>query len=119
VRTGSLGIEVADFDAAVAKAHTAITGLGGYVSGSQMATDGDRRTPRSRTASRPIAGTTPWPPQGAGHEGRQRADPGCRGHTAVVDLDARIENLRVTERSLQAIMAQAVKIPTSSRSSRS
>ena len=31
--------------------------------------------------------------------------------TAVVDLDARIENLRVTEHSLQAIMAQATKIP--------
>jgi hypothetical protein len=112
VRTGSLGIEVADFDAAVAKAHTAITGLGGYVSGSQMATDGDQpyasityRIPSDRwddaLAALKALGTK------VVNEQTQAVEV----TTAVVDLDARIENLRVTERSLQAIMAQAVKIP--------
>src|SRR4029453_15812187 len=37
VRTGSMAVEVADFDAALAKARTAVTGLVGYISGSQMA----------------------------------------------------------------------------------
>ena len=112
VRTGSLGIEVADFDAALAKAHTAITGLGGYVSGSQMATDGDQpyasityRIPSDRwddaLAALKALGTK------IVNEQTQAVEV----TTAVVDLDARIENLRVTEHSLQAIMAQATKIP--------
>lgn len=112
VRTGSLGIEVADFDAAVAKAHTAITGLGGYVSGSQMATDGDQpyasityRIPSDRWDDALTA------LKALGTKVVNEQTQAVEVTTAVVDLDARIQNLRVTERSLQAIMAQATKIP--------
>jgi len=112
VRTGSMAVEVADFDAALAKARTAITGLGGYISGSQMATDGDQpyasityRIPSDRwddaLAALKALGTKVLNEQTQAVEVTM----------AVVDLDARIENLRVTERSLQAIMAQATKIP--------
>ena len=68
--------------------------------------------PRSPTASRPIAGTTPWPPSRRwARRSLNEQTQAVEVTTAVVDLDARIENLRVTERSLQAIMAQATKIP--------
>ncbi|HEY8167442.1 MAG TPA: DUF4349 domain-containing protein [Candidatus Limnocylindrales bacterium] len=112
VRTGSLDMEVADFDAAIARARTVVTGFGGYISGSQMATDGDApyasityRIPSDRwddaLAALKLLGTKVISEQ------TQAVDV----TTAVVDLDARIENLRVTEQSLQAIMTQATKIP--------
>ena len=89
-----------------------MTGLGGYISGSQMATDGDQpyasityRIPSDRwddaLAALKALGTK------VVNEQTQAVEV----TTAVVDLDARIENLRVTERSLQAIMAQATRIP--------
>jgi hypothetical protein len=112
VRTGSLAIEVTDFDAALAKARTAVTGLGGYISGSQMATDGDQpyasityRIPSDRWDDAMTA------LKGLGTKVLNEQTQAVEVTTAVVDLDARIDNLQVTERSLQAIMAQATKIP--------
>ncbi len=112
MRTGSLAIEVTDFDAALAKARTAVTGLGGYISGSQMATDGDQpyasityRIPSDRWDDAMTA------LKGLGTKVLNEQTQAVEVTTAVVDLDARIDNLRVTERSLQAIMAQATKIP--------
>jgi uncharacterized protein DUF4349 len=112
VRTGSLAIEVTDFDAALAKARTAVTGLGGYISGSQMATDGDQpyasityRIPSDRWDDAMTA------LKALGSKVISEQTQAVEVTTAVVDLDARIDNLRVTERSLQAIMAQATKIP--------
>lgn len=112
VRTGSVAIEVADFDAAVAKARTAVTGLGGYISGSQMATDGDQpyasityRIPSDRWDDALAA------LKALGSKVLNEQTQAVEVTTAVIDLDARIENLRATERSLQAIMAQATRIP--------
>ncbi|MET1231876.1 MAG: DUF4349 domain-containing protein [Candidatus Limnocylindrales bacterium] len=112
VRTGSVAIEVADFDAAVAKARTVVTGLGGYISGSQMATDGDLpyasityRIPSDRWDDALAA------LKALGTKVLNEQTQAVEVTTAVIDLDARIENLRATERSLQAIMAQATKIP--------
>jgi Domain of unknown function (DUF4349) len=112
VRTGSVAIEVADFDAAVAKARTAVTGLGGYISGSQMATDGDQpyasityRIPSDRWDDALAA------LKALGTKVLNEQTQAVEVTTAVIDLDARIENLRATERSLQAIMAQATRIP--------
>src|SRR6185295_9437762 len=42
VRTGTMTIEVATMDAALLRARTAIAGLGGYISASDQANDGDR-----------------------------------------------------------------------------
>jgi hypothetical protein len=112
VRTGSMAVEVADFDAALAKARTAVTGLGGYISGSQMATDGDQpyasityRIPSDRWDDAMTA------LKALGTKVLNEQTQAVEVTTAVVDLDARIDNLRVTERSLQAIMVQATKIP--------
>ena len=112
VRTGSMAVEVADFDAALAKARTAVTGLGGYISGSQMATDGDQpyasityRIPSDRWDDAMTA------LKALGTKVLNEQTQAVEVTTAVVDLDARIDNLRVTERSLQAIMTQATKIP--------
>ena len=112
VRTGSMAVEVSDFDAALAKARTAVTGLGGYISGSQMATDGDQpyasityRIPSDRWEDALTA------LKALGTKVRNEQTQAVEVTTAVVDLDARIDNLRATERSLQAIMAQATKIP--------
>lgn len=112
VRTGSLDLEVTDFDASLAKARTAITGLGGYVSGSQMALDGDRpyasityRIPSARWDDALIA------LKGLAVKALGEQTQAIEVTTAVVDLEARLDNLRATERSLQAIMVQATKIP--------
>jgi hypothetical protein len=112
VRTGSMAVEVADFDTALAKARTAVTGLGGYISGSQMATDGDQpyasityRIPSDRWDDAMAA------LKALGTKVLSEQTQAVEVTTAVVDLDARIDNLQVTERSLQAIMSQATKIP--------
>lgn len=112
VRTGSVAIEVADFDVAVAKARTAVTGLGGYISGSQMAADGDQpyasityRIPSDRWDDALVA------LKALGSKVLNEQTQAVEVTTAVIDLDARIENLRATERSLQAIMVQATRIP--------
>jgi hypothetical protein len=112
VKTGSLDLEVKDFDASLAKARTAITGVGGYISGSQMALDGDR--PYASITYRIPAAR--WDDALAALKGLASKVVGEKTEavevtTAVIDLDARIDNLRATERSLQAIMAQATKIP--------
>lgn len=112
VKTGTLQIEVRDFDSALAKARTAIVGVGGYISGSQMALDGDRPY-ASITYRIPAAG---WDDaiqalKDLGTKVVAEQTQAVDVTTAVVDLDARIDNLRATERALQAIMAKATKIP--------
>src|SRR3972149_1073784 len=42
VKTGTLDLEVKDFDASLARARTAIIGLGGYIRGSPQGVDGGR-----------------------------------------------------------------------------
>ena len=111
VRTGSLALEVKDLDGTLLQARGRIVGLGGYVSDSERTNAGDQsialityRIPASR-----------W----------DEALDGLRGFASkvvteqtkavevtgqVLDLGARIDNLRATEHALQAIMAQATKI---------
>lgn len=112
VRTGSMAVEVADFDAALARARTAIVGLGGYISGSQMAADGDQpyasvtyRIPSERWDDALVA------LKALGTKVLSEQTQAVEVTTAVIDLNARIDNLKVTERSLQAIMVQATRIP--------
>jgi Domain of unknown function (DUF4349) len=111
VRTGQLDLEVAVLDDALAAAEKAVAAAGGYVAASQRQGDGERagasvtyRIPADRweatlAALRSI-GTKVLAEQTASEEVTSQ----------VVDLGARLVNLRTTEAALQAIMAKATKI---------
>jgi hypothetical protein len=112
VRTGQLTLEVAVLDDAVAAAEKAVVAAGGYVAASQRQGDGESasatvtfRVPADRweatLAALRAVGTKVLAEQTASEEVTSQ----------VVDLGARIVNLRATETALQAIMAKATKIP--------
>jgi hypothetical protein len=112
IRTGTMTVEVQAIDPALLKARTAIAGLGGYISASDQATDGDR-TIASVTYRFPSAR---WEDaQAAIRDIATKVVSAKTGSTEVtgqvLDLGARITNLRATEQALQAIMAKATKIP--------
>jgi Domain of unknown function (DUF4349) len=111
VRTGSINIEVPKIEDALLQVRTAITGLGGYVSDSDQSNQGDQvsaaityRVPVARwqdalDAIQKIATKVDSAKSNAVEVTGQ-----------VLDLGARIDNLRTTEAALQAIMARATKI---------
>jgi hypothetical protein len=111
VYTGSLQLVVDDLQAALAKAKTAVLATGGYVGASQEANEDERkvatityRIPADRwedaiaslrgIATKVVAEQT------------QAAEVGGQ----LVDLEARIRNLRASEASLQEIATSAGKI---------
>jgi hypothetical protein len=114
IRTGSMTLEVSDVASALRVARDAIVGLGGYVGASTTSNDADR----------PSAVITYRIPA----ENWEAALDALRGlnglttkvvteHTEavevtgqVVDLEARIANLRASETALQAIAAKATRI---------
>jgi hypothetical protein len=111
VRTGTLELEVSDIATAVRGADAAVTRAGGYVSGSNLSADGADR----------LAETTYRIPSAAwqstldtlhGLASRVRSEEIKTDEVTgqVVDLAARIANLRATESALQAIMAKANRI---------
>jgi len=111
VRTGTLEVVVQDLAVAVGAGRDRIVGLGGYVSASDESASGDDagasavyRIPADRwedglEAIRGLATET---------RRLQVATEAVTGQ--VVDLGARIANLRASEAALQAIMTQAAKI---------
>jgi hypothetical protein len=112
VRTGQLTLEVTVLDDALADADAAVTAAGGYVAASQRQGDDDTasatvtyRIPAERweatLAALRAVGTKVLSEQTASEEVTSQ----------VVDLGARLANLRATESALQAIMAKATKIP--------
>jgi hypothetical protein len=112
VRTGRLDLQVDALDDALAAADAAVSAAGGYVAASERAGDGERasatvtyRVPVDRwestlTALREV-GTKVVAEQTSSEEVTSQ----------VVDLGARLDNLRATEAALQAIMAKATRIP--------
>ena len=111
VRTGTLSVEVTDLQATLNQAQALITGLGGYISGSEEAHDTaysyasiTYRMPVERwfdalnglrgLGSRVIA------------ENTEAADVTAQ----VVDLDARLANLRAAETQYVGILARAATI---------
>jgi hypothetical protein len=112
VKTGQLSLEVADLDKAVTQAQATIVGMGGSVSTSSLSGTGDGavasatyRVPVARwdealTALRKLGSKTLSLQTGTSDVTSQ-----------VVDLDARLTNLKTTESALQAIMARASAIP--------
>ena len=112
VKTGSMTLDVSDLDAALLKAQAAVTAAGGYVSGSDRSDQGGQQV-ASVTYRIPAAA---WDRTldavravGTKVEKEQTNTDEVTGQ--VLDLGARIANLRVTEAALQAIMAKATKIP--------
>lgn len=111
IRTGSLQLQVANVDEAIGKARLAVAGFGGYIGSSQVSSDGDEkvatityRIPSDRwdealEALRGLATKVLYEQTDAVEVTSQ-----------IVDLDARIANLRASERALQAIAEQATRI---------
>ena len=112
VKTGSMALEVSDLDKAVAQAQSAVVGLGGYVSESSRSGGKDDavasvtyRLPAANwdnalTAMRNLAGRVVSEQTGT-----------TDVTTQVIDLDARLDNLKTTETALQSIMARASAVP--------
>lgn len=112
VRTGQLDLQVADLEAAIRDAESAVTAVGGYVAGSQRSGDADKasasvmfRIPAARWTDTLDA----LRKLGVKVLGEQTSSQEVTAQ--VVDLGARLANLRVTETALQAIMEKATKIP--------
>ncbi len=111
VYTGSLQLVVADLQAALAKGKAAVAAVGGYVGASQESNNGDRpvatityRIPASRwedaiTSLRGLATKVVAEQTQATEVGSQ-----------IVDLEARLRNLRASEAALQEIAKGAGKI---------
>jgi hypothetical protein len=111
VKTGTMTIETDDVGAALLKARADVIRLGGYISGSEQSRNGDRIT-ASVTYRFPSAR---WEDvldaiKARGELKDEKTD-SLEVTGQVVDLDARIANLRATERALQAIMQKATRIP--------
>jgi hypothetical protein len=110
IRTGSLNLKVDDLDAAVRAGRDAIRAVGGYVGASRQANDGDNsvasiayRIPSAR-----------WDEavdvlRGLGTVLGEETD-AVEVTGQIVDLEARIRNLRASETALQKIAAGATKI---------
>jgi uncharacterized protein DUF4349 len=111
VRTGTLSLQVDDLASAVRAARDGIRGLNGYVAGSRQTNDGENsvaevtyRIPSDRwdeglDALRKVA------KKELGEETNSVEVTG-----QLIDLEARIANLRASEKAFQAIAAKATKI---------
>ncbi len=112
VKTGTMVLDVANLDAALAKAQASVAAAGGYVSGSDRSGQGDQQV-ATMTYRIPAAN---WD---AALDGVRRVAANVEKEQTnavevtgqVLDLGARITNLRATEAALQGIMAKATKIP--------
>ena len=114
IRTGSMALEVSDMTAALRVARDTIVGLGGYVGASSTSSQGDK--PSAEITYRIPADK--WEPALDALRGLNglttKVD---TEHTEaievtgqVVDLQARITNLRASEVALQGIAEKATKI---------
>jgi hypothetical protein len=110
IRTGSLQLDVADVNAAISAGRSAIQGMGGYIGASQLYNDGESviatisyRVPTERwedaLAALRALGT---------EVGEQTDTADVTGQ--IVDLDARIRNLRASETALVKHLSDAAKV---------
>ena len=111
VREGTAEIEVKDLAAALQQAKTLVSGLGGYVAGSKESNDGDfsyaaitYRFPVERW-DEALAGL-----RALGVRVINENTTATDVTADVVDMDARLANLRAAETQYQAIMAKAISI---------
>lgn len=112
VKTGQLDLEVTDLDSAVSQAQSTIEGLGGSIDqSSRSGTDSDATA--SITFRVPVAR---WDDALAalrkiGSKVLSEQTSANDVTSQVIDLDARIDNLKTTETALQSIMARASAVP--------
>ena len=111
IKTGSIAIQAAELDPALADATTAILGLGGYASGSERSGDGDDaqasttfRIPSARWDEALVA------IRGIGEKVLDERSETVDVTGQVVDIEARMRNLETTERAFQSIMDRATAI---------
>jgi hypothetical protein len=111
VRTANLELEVQDMAAALLSARSAIQGLGGYVSGSDAYDQGESRW-ASVTYRVPVAhfGEAVDALRGEADRVVREATQSIEVTGQVMDLDARIANLRASEAALVEIMDRAGRI---------
>lgn len=110
IRTGSVQLEVTDVTAAVSAARSAIQGMGGYIGASQQHSDGENvvatisyRVPADRWEDALDA------LRALGTEvGEQTDSADVTGQ--IVDLDARIRNLRASETALVKHLSNASRV---------
>jgi hypothetical protein len=111
VRTGDLTIQVTDLAVALSNGEAAVIGAGGYISASSRTADGGRDTAQvtyripSATWGQTLAALRALAATVVSEQVKTEEVTG-----QVVDLTARIANLRATEAALQAIMSKATKI---------
>jgi hypothetical protein len=112
VRTGYLSLEVAVLDEALAEAEATVAAAGGYVAASERSGDGERAA-ASVTYRIPVERwtTTLAALRAIGTKVLAEQTSSEDVTSQVVDLAARLANLRVTEAALQEIMARATRIP--------
>jgi len=110
VRTGSLSVQVKDLDVALTAGGDAIRAAGGYIGASRQTNDGDNsvasvtyRIPSDRWDASLTA------LRGLGKVLGEQTD-AIEVTGQLVDLQARIANLRASEQALQGIAAKATKI---------
>jgi hypothetical protein len=111
VRTGSVSLQVTDLAAALSRAEGIVTATGGYIAAGQRSGDGERAT-ASVTYRIPVAAfeTTLASLRAVGSKLLSEQVSSEEVTAQVVDLGARITNLRASEAALQKIMDQATKI---------
>ena len=109
VKTGALALEVADIDQSTTLARAAVAGLGGSVSQSNRSGSGDYTT-ASITFRIPSAkwDDTLSALHKLGSKILSEETNSTDVTSQVIDLDARLDNLKRTEAALQAIMNKAV-----------
>jgi hypothetical protein len=110
IKTGTIQLEVKDLTVLI-KARTSIVGLGGYVSGSEQSSGGDHKV-ASVTYRVPA---NRWDEaldalKGLATKVVSEQTQAIEVTGQVLDLGARIDNLRASERALQEIMSRATKI---------
>ncbi len=112
VKTGQMTLEVNHISGAVKKAQTTISGLGGYVDSSNLSGIGESAT-ATITYRFPVAR---WDDALSalariGNKVLSEQTGATDVTSQVIDLNARLDNLKTTETALQAIMARASAIP--------
>ena len=114
IRTGAIDLEVGDVAASLTAARNGIRALGGYIGASTTQNEGD--TPIASVTYRVPADQ--WEPaldllrgiSGPGTKVVAERTEAVEVTGAVIDLEARIRNLRASEAALQAIAAEAVRV---------
>jgi hypothetical protein len=111
IKTGSIAIQAAELNPALADATKVVLGLGGYASGSERSGDGDDarasttfRIPSARWDEALVA------IRAIGEKVLDERSETVDVTGEVVDIEARMRNLETTERAFQSIMDRATVI---------